>query len=302
MLNISNLFRWQTLPTIWLFISSFSRRVNSILPLRNQPVVAAPVGVRHILNLSCQRILYWEIKQGVLSLDLEENDYQIGRDSRIIYASIFEGDILPRKCRTDGDRVLPKLEHFPKWEEEWKRHNIRRTFQGIESTPDESMPHRLNLQQLNFPSAVFSTFETWRGSLRSTITSPESSMTGESWLLNGGTIGETPDIHNLRDCLEAVRLLHTFGVIHGTSISTTFGWRNTLRNFQSWSFCCWGSSGLNSTWGGIKNSCKQAGRWIRHWQTLSRLSACLLRHHFGWKTTHFSVSLVFQALCGHVLH
>lgn len=48
-------------------------------------------------------------------------------------------------------------------------------------------------------------------------------MTGESWLLNGGTIGETPDIHNLRDCLEAVRLLHTFGVIHGTSISTTFG-------------------------------------------------------------------------------
>lgn len=141
MLNISNLFRWQTLPTIWLFISSFSRRVNSILPLRNQPVVAAPVG-------------------GVLSLDLEENDYQIGRDSRIIYASIFEGDILPRKCRTDGDRVLPKLEHFPKWEEEWKRHNIRRTFQGIESTPDESMLHRLNLQQLNFPSAVFSTFET----------------------------------------------------------------------------------------------------------------------------------------------
>ncbi|KAL3408679.1 hypothetical protein V8F44DRAFT_637533 [Aspergillus fumigatus] len=117
------------------------------------------------------------IKQGVLSLDLEENDYQIGRDSRIIYASIFEGDILPRKCRTDGDR----------WEEEWKRHNIRRTFQGIESTPDESMLHR------------------------STITSPESSMTGESWLLNGGTIGETPDIHNLRDCLEAVRLLHTFG-------------------------------------------------------------------------------------------
>ncbi|KAF4239103.1 hypothetical protein CNMCM6457_009147 [Aspergillus fumigatiaffinis] len=27
--------------------------------------------------------------------------------------------------------------------------------------------------------------------------------------------GETPDIHNLRDCVETVRLLHTCGIVHG---------------------------------------------------------------------------------------
>jgi predicted Ser/Thr protein kinase len=201
-----------------------------------------------------------------LSLDLEESDYlyRIRRNSRVVYVSILDGDIIPRDCRTDGDRVLPKLRKIPEWEEEWKTLTVRRGFQGFESTADEFMPHGLDLQQLNVPGAVFLNLldltrvsrisdrisrvkydgETWilkvarfrheipalqqEVSIYSTLTASafphapkfigfvyEETKARIVGFLMEELSGETPDIHNLRDCVETVRLLHTCGIVHG---------------------------------------------------------------------------------------
>jgi hypothetical protein len=93
----------------------------------------------------------------VLSLDLEENDflYRIRKNSRIVYVSVLDGGVLPPDYRTDGDRVLSKLRNLPNWEEDWRTLTVRRGVQGIESTPDEFLPHGLDVGQLNIPEAIF---------------------------------------------------------------------------------------------------------------------------------------------------
>ncbi|KAE8148871.1 hypothetical protein BDV25DRAFT_168188 [Aspergillus avenaceus] len=72
----------------------------------------------------------------VLSLDLEENDflYRIRRNSRIVYVS---------------------LRNIPRWKEDWKTLTVRKTIQGIESTPSEFPPHGINLGQITIPTAIF---------------------------------------------------------------------------------------------------------------------------------------------------
>ncbi|KAB8223506.1 hypothetical protein BDV33DRAFT_188871 [Aspergillus novoparasiticus] len=97
------------------------------------------------------------LAEEVLSLDLEEDDflYRIRRNSRIVYVSILDGDILPPDYRTDSFLVLAKLQNIPKWDDKWKTLTVRNTAQGIESSPDEFPPHGLELGQLNHPSAIF---------------------------------------------------------------------------------------------------------------------------------------------------
>ncbi|RHZ69889.1 hypothetical protein CDV55_103988 [Aspergillus turcosus] len=164
----------------------------------------------------------------------------------------------------NGGRVLKKLRKIPKWEEEWKTLTVRSGVQGIESTPDEFVPHGLDLGQLNIPGAIFLNLldlttvsrisdrvfkvkydgETWilkiaqfrheipalqrEVSIYSTLTSTgfplapkfigfvyEETKARTVGFLMEEISGKTPDIHNLRDCVETVRLLHTFGILHG---------------------------------------------------------------------------------------
>jgi serine/threonine protein kinase len=202
----------------------------------------------------------------VLSLDLEENDYlyRIRKNSRIVYVSVLDGDIFPRDCRTDGDRVLSKLREIPEWEEEWKTLTVRRGFHGIDSTADEFMPHGLDLRQLNIPGAVFLNLLDLTTVSRISDRVSRVKYDGETWILKVARFrheipalqqevwiystltstgfplapkfigfvyeetearivgflmeeifGETADIHNLKDCVETVRLLHAFGIVHG---------------------------------------------------------------------------------------
>ncbi|KAI1944141.1 hypothetical protein LOZ12_004259 [Ophidiomyces ophidiicola] len=69
-----------------------------------------------------------------LSLDLAENDY--------LYRTGF--------C------LLKTLGKLPEWDEEWKTLTVRRIApaMAIESTRDEFLPHGLNLENLNMPSAT----------------------------------------------------------------------------------------------------------------------------------------------------
>ncbi|KAE8396860.1 hypothetical protein BDV37DRAFT_90820 [Aspergillus pseudonomiae] len=96
-------------------------------------------------------------EEELLSLDLEENDflYRIRRNSRIVYVSVLDGNILPPDCRTDSYRVLSKLRKIPRWEEDWETLTIRRSSQGIESSPNEFLPHGLDVEQVNIPGAIF---------------------------------------------------------------------------------------------------------------------------------------------------
>ncbi|PIG79091.1 hypothetical protein AARAC_008029 [Aspergillus arachidicola] len=139
--GMSHPFRWQIWRAVWFLMSSIAQGVSSLLPLL---------------------ILGWPATEvpddeDVLSLDLEENDflYRIRRDSRIVYVSILDGDIVPPEYRTDGFLVLAKLQKIPKWNDKWKTLTVRNTAQGIESSPDEFPPHGLDLGQLNHPSAIF---------------------------------------------------------------------------------------------------------------------------------------------------
>ncbi|PKX90707.1 uncharacterized protein P174DRAFT_462885 [Aspergillus novofumigatus IBT 16806] len=172
------------------------------------------------------------IKQEVLSLDLEESHYlyRIRRNSRVVYVSILDGDIIPRDCRTDDDR----------WGEEWKTLTVRSGFQGIESTPDEFIPHRLDLQRLNVPGAVFLNLLDLTRVSRISDRISRVKYDGKTWILKVARfrheipalqqeetkartvgflveeiLGKIPDIHNLRHCVETVRLLHTCGIVHG---------------------------------------------------------------------------------------
>lgn len=76
----------------------------------------------------------------------------------MVYVSILDGDILPPECRTDGYRVFSKLQNIPKWNDEKRTTLIIRKTSGdaLESTPDEFVPHGLNLERLHLaPDAVF---------------------------------------------------------------------------------------------------------------------------------------------------
>ncbi|KAE8327672.1 hypothetical protein BDV39DRAFT_192615 [Aspergillus sergii] len=139
--GMSHPFRWQIWRALWLLMSSIAQGVSSLLPL---PVLGWPA----------TEVPYHE---EVLSLDLEENDflYRIRRDSRIVYVSILDGDILPPDYRTDGFLVLAKLQNIPKWNDKWKTLTVRNTGQGIESSPDEFPPHRLDLEQFVHPSTIY---------------------------------------------------------------------------------------------------------------------------------------------------
>ncbi|KAB8254064.1 hypothetical protein BDV32DRAFT_143210 [Aspergillus pseudonomiae] len=78
----------------------------------------------------------------ILSLDLEEDDflYRIRRNSRIVLYSY---------------RVLSKLRKILRWEEEWNTLTVRRSSQGVESSPNKSPPHGLDLRQIDIPDAIF---------------------------------------------------------------------------------------------------------------------------------------------------
>jgi hypothetical protein len=181
-----------------------------------------------------------------------------------VYVSVLDGDIVPPGCRTDGDRVLSKLRKIPKWEEQWKTLTVRRGNRGIESSPDEFLPHGLDLAQLNIPSALFLNVldltmvsrisdrisrvkykgETWilkvarfkheipalqqEVSIYSTLTSTDFRLAPKFigfvyeeikartvGFLMEEILGQPPDIRNLKDCEETVRLLHTCGIVHG---------------------------------------------------------------------------------------
>ncbi|KAA8642594.1 uncharacterized protein ATNIH1004_011539 [Aspergillus tanneri] len=229
-------------------MASLARGISSLLPLLGRPATATPNN------------------EELLSLDLEENDflYRIRRNSRIVYVSILDEDILPPDCRTDGYRVISKLRKIPRWEDKWKTLTVRRSFQGIESTPDEFSPHGLDLGQINIPSTIFVNLldlttisrisdrisrvrcgdGTWilkvarfkheipalqrEVSVYSTLTlsgfphAPrfigfvyEETKARIVGFLMEEISGKPPDIQNLKDCTEAVHLLHTFGIIHG---------------------------------------------------------------------------------------
>ncbi|RAK82277.1 uncharacterized protein BO72DRAFT_443720 [Aspergillus fijiensis CBS 313.89] len=93
----------------------------------------------------------------VLCLDLEENDYlyRIRKGNRIVYARIFDGDVIPPDYRTDSYRILLHLRKVPRWEEEWTTITVRRGAHGLESTLDEFKPHGLNLAKLDVSTAKF---------------------------------------------------------------------------------------------------------------------------------------------------
>ncbi|KAI1909784.1 hypothetical protein LOZ39_004648 [Ophidiomyces ophidiicola] len=92
-----------------------------------------------------------------LSLDLAENDYlyRVRRGPRIVYISILDGSIIPDEYKT-GFCLLKTLRRLPEWDEEWKTLTVRRIApaMAIESTRDEFLPHGLNLENLNMPSAT----------------------------------------------------------------------------------------------------------------------------------------------------
>ncbi|KAE8412289.1 hypothetical protein BDV36DRAFT_305011 [Aspergillus pseudocaelatus] len=141
MLGISYPFQWQIWHAFWFLLLSIIQGVNSLLPVLGWPAAAEP-------------------DYEVLSLDLEENDflYRIRRNSRIVYVSILDGGILPPDYRTDGYLVLAKLQNIPKWNDEWKTLTVRNTAQGVKSSIDEFPPHRLDLEQLDHPFAIFVNF------------------------------------------------------------------------------------------------------------------------------------------------
>ncbi|RDW79335.1 uncharacterized protein DSM5745_06187 [Aspergillus mulundensis] len=245
--SISHLSQWQVWPAIWLLVSSFSSRVSSLLRLSIQPVATAP-------------------NDEVLSLDLEENDflYRIRKNSRIVYVSILDGGLLPPDSRTDSGRVLSKLRHLPRWEEEWRTLTVRRGAHGVQSTLDEFSPHGLDAGQLHIPGAIFLNLldlktvsrisdrisrvkyngDTWilkiaqfrheisalrrEVSVYSTLTSNafplapkfigfayEETKDRVVGFLMEDISGHHPDIHDLKDCMETVHRLHTFGIVHG---------------------------------------------------------------------------------------
>ncbi|KAB8202443.1 hypothetical protein BDV34DRAFT_236916 [Aspergillus parasiticus] len=236
--GMSHPFRWQIWRALWLLMSSIAQGVSSLLPL---PVLA----VSYIGTLPNY------VKEEVLSLDLEENDflYRIRRDSRIVYVSILDGDILPPDYRTDGFLVLAKLQNIPKWNDKWKTLTVRNTAQGIESSPDELPPHGLELGQLNHPSAIFINIldvttvsrisyrlsrvrhgeESWVlkiARFKHEIPSLQNEVSVYSKLMASGfslcpnfigfdISGRTPSIQDLKDCTETVRLLHEYGIVHG---------------------------------------------------------------------------------------
>lgn len=154
MFSISHLLRWQVWPTLCLFISSLARGVSSLLPLLGQPAAAAPDDVSHSEFTLFSRPSAKKKGNEVLSLDVEENDYlyRIKGNTRIVYVSVLDGDIVPLDCRTDS---FPKLRKVPRWEEGWKTLTVRSGSHGIESTPDEFSPHGLNLGRLNVSSVMF---------------------------------------------------------------------------------------------------------------------------------------------------
>lgn len=264
MLGISQPFRWRVWPTLCLFISSLARRISSLLPLLGQPAAAAPDDVSHseftLFSKPAKR------KKEVLSLDLLENDYlyRIKRNTRIVYVSVLDGDIVPLDCRSDSFRILSKLRKVPRWEEEWKTLTVRSGSHGIESTPDEFSPHGLDLGRLNVSSAMFYNLSDLRTvsrisdrisrvscdgetrilkiaqfkyeipylqqevSVYSTLTSAgfplaprfigyvyEETKDRTVGFLMEEIFGNPPDIQNLSECVKTVRLLHTFGIVHG---------------------------------------------------------------------------------------
>ncbi|KAB8269430.1 hypothetical protein BDV30DRAFT_229861 [Aspergillus minisclerotigenes] len=188
-----------------------------------------------------------DVKEEVLSLDLEENDflYRIRRNSRIVYVSVLDAGILPPDYRTDGFLVLAKLQNIPKWNDKWKTLTVRNTAQGIQSSPDEFPPHGLGLGQLNHPSAIFVNIldlttvsrtsyrlsrvrhgeESWVlkiARFKHEIASLQNEVSIYSKLMASGVsfcpkfIGfVTPGIQDLKDCTETVRLLHEHGIVHG---------------------------------------------------------------------------------------
>lgn len=81
----------------------------------------------------------------VLSPDLEGNDYlyRIRRDSRIVYVSVFHGDIIPQDHRNESFRILSNLSKVPRCNEQWTTFTVRTNSDGIESTVDEFAPHCL---------------------------------------------------------------------------------------------------------------------------------------------------------------
>ncbi|KAF2183892.1 hypothetical protein K469DRAFT_581072 [Zopfia rhizophila CBS 207.26] len=85
-----------------------------------------------------------EVKEELLSLDLEDSDYlyRIRRDDRIIYVSISP-DLVPKSDRTNGPKVLSHLKRIPRWSDCWRTLTVEKTPNGILSEVDRFLPHSL---------------------------------------------------------------------------------------------------------------------------------------------------------------
>ncbi|PWY88145.1 hypothetical protein BO70DRAFT_393868 [Aspergillus heteromorphus CBS 117.55] len=75
----------------------------------------------------------------VLSLDIYDDfSYRIRRQRRVVYVCVLDRELLP-----------------PDWDEQWDTLTVRRGPSGIECTPDEFVPHGLDLERPDLPVAPF---------------------------------------------------------------------------------------------------------------------------------------------------
>ncbi|KAI1919881.1 hypothetical protein LOZ65_004273 [Ophidiomyces ophidiicola] len=180
-----------------------------------------------------------------LSLDLAENDYlyRVRKGSRIVYISIFDGSIIPDEYKTSFC-LLKTLRKLPKWDEEWKTLTVRRITptMAIESTRDEFLPHGLNLENLNIPSAtLFFSFLDLPRISRISDRLFRVMCDGEICIMKIAKFKHelsylhqeisvylklsdfaqapkfvgNPDINDFESCKKTVDLLHAHGIIHG---------------------------------------------------------------------------------------
>ncbi|EAW19565.1 uncharacterized protein NFIA_026390 [Aspergillus fischeri NRRL 181] len=179
---------------IWFFITSFSRRISSILPLRNQPVVAAPVEWEEEWKTLTVRRGF----QGIESNLDEFKPHGLHLEQLSIPGAIFLNLLDMRKVSRISDRISRVNYDGETW-----ILKIARFRHEIPALQEEVSIYS-TLTASAFPLAPKFIGFVYEETKARTV-----------GFLMEEILGETPDIHNLKDCVETVRLLHTFGIVHG---------------------------------------------------------------------------------------